>query len=230
MFDGYSLKNCLPSNTVIIKKPLESNEHHYSLGRPAWQQTYTTTSKMYYTEKDLRNNTANLNNKPYLFPNHTNFEIGYFSNKGTYQTSNKNDYHPIFNTKAESMEFQSNYLPNKTDILNTATENKDSLYKLMMKNPKEQTSNFDYDKIHFKYNEYITDTITAEEKKKDPNSCWAFEYYNRDKNKNKVNIPLTEKGTNAMLDKKKRKRRNKGKIKQVWDPIANRFFECQVDN
>ena len=37
---------------------------------------------------------------------------------------------------------------------------------------------------------------------------------------------MTSGSTNAALDKKRRKKKYKGKVKQVWDPIANRFFEC----
>ena len=60
MFDGVSLKNCLPTNTIFIGKPINSNEHQYSIGRKEWQQNYTTENRMKYTEKDLRNNHANL--------------------------------------------------------------------------------------------------------------------------------------------------------------------------
>ena len=42
MFDGYKLKNCLPTNTIFIGKPINSNEHHYNIGRKEWQQNYTT--------------------------------------------------------------------------------------------------------------------------------------------------------------------------------------------
>ena len=223
MFDGYSLKNCLPSNTVIIKKPLESNEHHYSLGRKQWQQTYTTTSKMYYTEKDLSKNIANLDNKIYLFPNHSNFEIGYMGNKGTFQSTNKNDFIPAGMTEKEKENFQKNYIPKSNDILNT---NNGSVYSITMNAPSKQHCNYDYDKINFKYDNYITDTITQERKLKDPNSCWSYEYYNRDKNKGRVDAPMTEEGTNHILFKKKRNKKNKIARKQVWDPIANRFFEC----
>lgn len=227
MFDGYSLKNCLPSNTVLIKKPLNSNEHHYSIGREQWQQTYTTVARMSYTEKDLRNNHIELN-KPYLFPNHSNFEIGMFTNtKGLYQTSNKNDFHPVGMTLEEKEKFQKNFLKEKTDLKGIDDNAKnETIYQLMMQNPKLQKKEFDYDSIKFKYNDKITDTITQEEKKKDPNACWGFDYYNREKNKGIRDIELTSGSTNAALDKKRRKKKYKGKVKQVWDPIANRFFEC----
>lgn len=230
MFDGYSLKNCLPSNTVIIKKPLESNEHHYSIGREQWQQTYTTVAKMSYTEKDLRNNHIELN-KPYLFPNHSNFEIGMFTNnKNTFQSTNKNDYLPSNISQKEKENFQKNFLKEKTELkgINDSTKN-ESIYQLMMQNPKLQKPNFDYDSIKFKYNEYITDTITQEEKKKDPASCWGFDYYNREKNKGHINVPFTSDSTNNAIERKRHKKKFKGKIKQVWDPIANRFFECPAN-
>ena len=100
MFDGASLKNCMPSNFHFIGKPLNTNEHQYSIGRKEWQQNYTTENRMKFTEKDLKNNTANLDDKEYLIPNHSNFEIGIFSNnKFIYNTTNKNDYIPKNMTK-----------------------------------------------------------------------------------------------------------------------------------
>lgn len=53
MFDGVNLKNCLPSKTIFIGNPIKSNEHNYSIGRPEWQQNWTTTTKTNYTEKDV---------------------------------------------------------------------------------------------------------------------------------------------------------------------------------
>ena len=150
MFDGVSLKNCLPSNAIVIKKPLNSNEHHYSIGRPEWQSNYTTESKMKFTEKDLRNNTADLNDKIYLFPNHSNFEIAMtHNNKNVFKTTNKIDYTPKGMTSDAQEKFQKKYLEHNSNML--LDENKkDSIYNISMKNPKEQFQKYDYDKIKFK--------------------------------------------------------------------------------
>lgn len=230
MFDGYDLKNSLPTNTVIIKKPLNSNEHSYSLGLPKWQQTYTTSSRMAYTQKDLRNNKADLESKIYLQPNHSNFDIGYMGNKNIYQTSNKNDYHLYGMTQSEQNQFQSKYIPppkKNEEILNNDLNNKNkSIYSLLMQNPKEQKINYDYDNIHFKYNQYNIDPITGREILKDPNNCWGYEYYNKDKGKGHINAKLMEEGINNEINQKKRKKKYSYMKKQVWDPITNRFFEC----
>ena len=118
MFDGFSLKNCLPSNAIVIKKPLNSNDHHYSIGRPEWQSNYTTEARMKFTEKDLRNNKADLNDKPYLFPNHSNFELAMtYNNKNVYKTTNKMDYIPKGMTKEEQEEFQKKFIEYNPNIL-----------------------------------------------------------------------------------------------------------------
>ena len=174
MFDGFNLKNCLPSNAVVIKKPLNSNEHHYSIGRPEWQSNYTTEAKMKFTEKDLRNNTANLNDKIYLFPNHSNFEIAMtYNNKNTFKTTNKTDYTQMGMTKEEQEFFQKKYLEQNSNNLLDKNE-LDSIYNISMKNPKEQIKKYDYDKIKLKQEKERLDTITQQIKPKDKNS-WSFD-------------------------------------------------------
>jgi hypothetical protein len=232
MFDGNSLKNCMPSNFHFIGKPLNTNEHQYSIGRKEWQQNYTTENRMKFTEKDLKNNTANLDDKEYLIPNHSNFEIGIFSNnKFIYNTTNKNDYIPKNMTKEEIEYFNNNYIPK--DLHNNIIDNKNgnnnqSIYKLSMINPKEQKVLFNYDDIHFKQNKEFLDTITQEVKKKNNNN-WAFDYYNEDKNKDHKYLPYSLRSINNRLQIRRRFKPYRDN-KQVWDPIANRFFQCPNEN
>ena len=182
MFNSFSLKNCLPSNAIVIKKPLNSNEHHYSIGRPEWQSNYTTEARMKFTEKDLLNNKANLDDKPYLFPNHSNFELAMtHNNKNVFKTTNKMDYIPKGMTKEEQEEFQKKYIEYNPNILLDKNE-PSSMYQVSMKNPKDQYQKFNYDEIKFKQEKEVTDTITQEVKPKDVN-CWAFDYFNSEKNK-----------------------------------------------
>ena len=229
MFDGVSLKNCLPTNTIFIGKPINSNEHQYSIGRKEWQQNYTTENRMKYTEKDLRNNHANLDDKIYLIPNHSNFEIG-MNNQHLLQTTNKNDYIPASMTNEEKEIFQQKFIPKNfhDELIDDNYQNRESIYKMSMINPKEQKINFDYDQVHFKTDKYVFDTITQEQKLKDKN-CWSFDYYNQDKNNDHQRVPYQIRSINARLDIR---RRHKGYIgnKQLWDPIANRFFQRPGEN
>jgi hypothetical protein len=235
MFDGISLKNCLPSNAHYIGKPLNTNQHQYSIGRKEWQQNYTTENRMKFTEKDLRNNTANLDDKEYLIPNHSNFEIGIFSNnKGIYQTTNKNDFIGKNMTKEDIENFNKNYIPKNihNNIIDNENElnnnNNQSIYKLSMIDPKKQKVLFDYNDIHFKENKEIFDTITQEVKMKNNNN-WAFDYYNEEKNKLHKRLPYSLRSINDRLQIRRRFKPYRDN-KQVWDPIANRFFQCPNEN
>ena len=228
MFDGFSLRNCLPSNAIVIKKPLNSNEHHYSIGRPEWQSNYTTEAKMKFTEKDLRNNKADLNDKIYLFPNHSNFEIAMtYNNKNTFKTTNKTDYTQIGMTKDAQEEFQKKYLEHNPNMLLDKNE-LDSMYNISMKNPKKQYKKYDYDQIKFKQEKEVIDTITQEVKPKDKN-CWSFDYYNEEKNKDHKYNPFQIRSINSRLDIRRHHKGYKDN-KQIWDPIANRYFQCPIEN
>lgn len=229
MFDGVSLKNCLPSNAIVIKKPLNSNEHHYSIGRPEWQSNYTTEARMKFTEKELsKDNTPNLNDKPYLYPNHSNFDLAMtYNNKNLYKTSNKLDYIPKGMTKQQQEKFQKNYLVYNPNMLLDKNEN-NSIYKISMKNPKEQYTKFNYDNVKFKHEKEYTDTITQKVKPKDVN-CWSFDYFNVDKNKDHKYNPFQIRSINSRLDIRRHHAGYKDN-KQIWDPIANRFFQCPIEN
>ena len=62
---------------------------------------------MKFPEKDLHNNKAELDDKPYLFPNHSNFELAMTNNnKNVFKRTNKMDYIPKGMTKEEQEEFQ----------------------------------------------------------------------------------------------------------------------------
>ena len=228
MFDSVSLKNCLPSNAIVIGKPLNSNEHHYSIGRPEWQSNYTTEARMKFTEKDLRNNTADLNEKAYLFPNHSNFELAItYNNKNLYKTTNKMDYIPKGMTKEEQDEFQKKYIEYNPNILLDKNE-RASMYQVSMKNPKDQYQKFNYDAIQFKQDKVVTDTITQEVKPKDTN-IWAFDYFNAEKNKDHKYNPFQIRSINSRLDIRRQHKGYKDN-KQIWDPIANRYFQCPIEN
>jgi hypothetical protein len=228
MFDGFSLKNCLPSNAIVIKKPLNSNEHHYSIGRPEWQSNYTTETRMKFTEKDLRNNKANLEDKLYLYPNHSNFEIAMnINNKNIYKTTNKMDYIPKDMTKQEQEDFQKNYIEHNPNMLLDPNQ-RSSMYQMSMKNPKDQYQKFDYDSIQFKQEKEVVDTITQQVKPKDTN-MWAFDYFNAEKNKDHKYNPFQIRSINSRLDIRRHHKGYKDN-KQIWDPIANRYFQCPIEN
>lgn len=228
MYDGGSLKNCLPSNAVVIKRPLNSNEHHYSIGRPEWQSNYTTEARMKFTEKDLRNNKVDLEDKYYLYPNHSNFDLAEtYNNKNTYKTTNKIDYIPQGMTKQQQEEFQKNFIEHNPNML-LDLGGEMSMYQASMKNPKDQYQRINYDDIKFKQNKEFVDTITQEVKEKNDN-CWAFDYFNADKNKDHKYNPFQIRSINSRLDIR-RKHKGYKDNKQIWDPIANRFFQCPIEN
>ena len=74
-----------------------------------------------------------------------------------------------------------------------------SKYQISMKNPKEQYQRFNFDDVKLKQEKEVTDTITQEVKPKDKN-CWAFDYFNADKNKNHKYNPYQIISINARLD------------------------------
>ena len=155
------------------------------------------------------------------------------NDKETFKTSNKNDYKPINISEDELANFQRNYIPRpiKNDITandSEITTNIHSIYELSMKSPKNQPKLYDYDKIKFKEDKKIVDTITQEIKDKDTN-IWSFDYFNSDKNKDHKYNPFQIRSINSRLDLRMRNK-NYRENKQIWDPIANRFFQAKIDN
>ena len=65
-------------------------------------------------------------------------------------------------------------------------------------------------------------------KKKDIN-CWAFDYFNAEKNKDHKYNPYQIRSINSRLDIR-RKHKGYKDNKQIWDPIANRYFQCPIEN
>jgi hypothetical protein len=130
-------------------------------------------------------------------------------------------------TKEAQEVFQKKYLEYNPNMLLDKNE-LNSIYNISMKNPKDQYNKFDYDKIKFKQEKEVADTITQEIKPKDKN-CWSFDYFNAEKNKDHKYNPFQIRSINSRLDIR---RHHKGyrDNKQIWDPIANRYFQCPIEN
>ena len=137
------------------------------------------------------------------------------------------DFIPKGMTKQEQEEFQKKYIEYNPNILLDKNETS-SMYQASMKNPKDQYQKFNYDGITFKQEKEVTDTITQEVKPKD-NNCWAFDYFNAEKNKDHKYNPFQIRSINSRLDIRRHHKGYKGN-KQVWDPIANRYFQCPIEN
>jgi aspartate carbamoyltransferase regulatory subunit len=150
-----------------------------------------------------------------------------YNNKNTFKTTNKTDYTQMGMTKEAQELFQKKYLEQNSNNLLDKNE-LDSIYNISMKNPKEQIKKYDYDKIKFKQEKEILDTITQQIKPKDKN-CWSFDYFNEEKNKDHKYNPFQIRSINSRLDIRRHHKGYKDN-KQIWDPIANRYFQCPIEN
>lgn len=162
-----------------------------------------------------------------MFPNHSNFELGYSTDKDVYQSSTKKAFKPIGLTPEQMAKWadeNNSFVRNSKRILESSLLNlnnpKDSISHSTLQDPKKQKPNFNYDNISFKYLDYTIDPITLEQRAKDPNALWSYELYNRDKNKGHP-IQIDYNAHPPMTKKEKKTK--------VWDPIANRFFEYKTN-
>lgn len=79
-----------------------------------------------------------------------------------------------------------------------------------MKDPKEQKSRFDYDKIKFKFDKLNLHPITQQPIFRKEHKNWGFDYFNEHKCKHYVsNDKLGALNTN---------------LRRAYDPITNRYF------
>ena len=218
MFASISQNPPIPHGKRVVGKPVEGNNTQYTLGLPEWQQKWETKYQEHYTEKDLHNNREILD-KPYLKPNYSNFEYVHFPNKEPFLTSNRRDFKPIHMTeKARAVldEKTRNFIRNSKIILGNSPPTTETVYMNIMKDPKEQISKYNYDKIKFKYDPYNLHPITQQPIFKDPDNAWGFDCYNRDKNKKYIaNRNMSYINTD---------------YRKVWDPITNRYFYGTIRN
>ena len=196
----------------VVGIPLKSFKVNFSLGRPEWQQSYTTTSREFHNLKKLTGNRAILDNE-YLKPNHSNFKLVHKNKKKPFLTTSARDFVP-FQMKEEdkSKLNQDNikFLRASKLVLGDHIPEAKSMYGYIYEDPKEQSSRYQYDKVKFKYDPYNLHPITQKPIWKDPNNMYPFDYYNKDKDKHYVtnrNVPFIN-----------------TEYKKVWDPITNRYL------
>ena len=200
----------------VLGLPLKSYKSNVSLGRPEWQQLYTTTMREFHCPKKLTGNREILD-KEYLKPNFSGFQLIHFPQKKPFLTSNARDFIKFTLKDEEKSKLNVEQLmflrASKIKMGDHIPESK-SMYGYFHEDPKKQTPRFDYNKINFKYNPYNLHPITQEPIWKDPNRMNPFDYYNKDKDKHYItnrNVPFIN-----------------TEYRKVWDPITNRFFPGSV--
>jgi hypothetical protein len=204
------------SKYIFYGVPLKSNKTNYSLGRPEWQQEFTTTNRELHNVKKLTGN-REIIDKDYLKPNYSGFKLIHFPQEKPFLTSNGRDF-IFFNPKPEEKsklnEEQLKFLrESKVKMGDHKPENK-SIYGYLYEDPKKQVPRFNYNKINFKYNPYNVHPITQQLIWKDPKRMNPFDYYNKDKDKHYI----TNRNVSFINTE----------YRKVWDPITNRYFPGSV--
>ncbi|MCQ2819121.1 MAG: hypothetical protein MJ252_17805 [archaeon] len=208
----------IPYDTRVCGKPMNSQESNFSFGRPEWQQNWTTVNKIFHNEKNIKESKIILD-KPYLKANYSTLQFNHDPSKDPFLTSNKRDFKEIHMRPEDRSVLDSktkNLIRNSKIILGDCPPTLHSVYQYKMKDPKDQIPKYDYSKIHFKYDPYNLHPITQEPIFKDPQCCWGFDYWNKDKNKKYVSNRNT-----SFINTD---------YKKVYDPITNRFFKDTVKN
>ena len=212
MFSTISENRGRKESIRVYGIPIKSNKVNYSIGRPEWQQKYTTTTGEFHCNKKLTDNRVILD-KEYLKPNYSGFKLIHFPQKKPFLTSNARDF-ISFNIKPEERsklnEERLNFLRNSKIKMGEHNPENKSIYGYIFEDPKKQTPRFNYDKIHFKYDPYNLHPITQEPIWKDPKKMNPFDYYNKDKDKHYI----TNRNVSFINTE----------YRKVWDPITNRFF------
>ena len=192
--------------------PFKSNKVNYSIGRPEWQQKYTTTYGELHNKKNLFGNREELN-KEYLKPNYSGFKLIHFPQEKPFLTSNARDFIPI-KMKPEDVSKlnveQLKFIRDSKIKMGEHVPEKKSMYGYLYEDPKKQIPRYNYDKIHFKYDPYNLHPITQQPIWKDPKKMYPFDYYNQDKDKHYI----TNRNVSFINTE----------YRKVWDPITNRFF------
>ncbi len=212
MFSTISENRGRKESIRVYGIPIKSNKVNFSLGRPEWQQKYSTTTGEFHCNKKLTDNRIILD-KEYLKPNYSGFKLIHFPQKKPFLTSNARDF-ISFNIKPEERsklnEERLNFLKNSKIKMGEHNPENKSIYGYLFEDPKKQTPRFNYDKIHFKYDPYNLHPITQEPIWKDPKKMNPFDYYNKDKDKHYI----TNRNVSFINTE----------YRKVWDPITNRFF------
>ena len=212
MFSTISVNKGRNQSLRVYGIPFKSNKVNYSIGRPEWQQKYTTAYGEFYTKKKLYGNKEELN-KEYLKPNYSGFKLIDFPQEKPFLTSNARDFIPI-KMKPEDISKlnveQLKFIRDSKIIMGEHVPENKTMYGYLYEDPKKQTPRFDYDKIHFKYNPYNLHPITQKPIWKDPKKMYPFDYYNQDKDKHYI----TNRNVSFINTE----------YRKVWDPITNRFF------
>lgn len=159
--------------------------------------------------KQLKGNRVDIN-KPYLKPNYSNFEYVHFPNKEPFMTSNKRDFKQYQIAKEENLGNNKEFIRASKIVLGEYRDKSNSTYTEIHKDPKDQRSKFNYNKINFNYNPYNVHPITSELVYKPAHNNWGFDYYNKDKQKHYVS---NDKPMALNTD-----------FRKVYDPITNRFL------
>ena len=201
------------SKKMVEGVPIKSNVVNIRIGRPEWQQSYSTASREFHNLKKLTGNKADLDGLEYLKPNFSNFKLVHFPQKKPFLTSSARDFIPFQKKDREKAKLnleQLKFLRTSHIIMGDHIPEGKSMYGYHFEDPKRQISRYDYNKINFKYNPYNLHPITQEPIWKDPNKMNPFDYYNKDKDKHYItntNVPYINTEYN-----------------KVWDPITNRYF------
>ena len=218
MFQTISENKGRKESIRVYKTPLKSNRVNFSFGLPEWQQKYTTTSNIFYTQKNLEGNRLTLN-KEYLSPNYSGFKLIHFPQKEPFLTSNKRDFIQYNRKEEEKSKLnlaQLKFLRESKIETGDYKPERKSMYGYLYENPNKQIWRFNYDKVNFKYNPYNLHPIRQEPILKDPKNMNPFDYFNKDKDKHYI----TNKDVPYI---------NKEYLK-VWDPITNRYFPGSLRN
>ena len=114
------------------------------------------------------------------------------------------------NNKTVTKNISKEFIKASQIVLGDHLHTTNSSYRENYEGPKFQKSKFNYDKVKFKYDEYKTNPITAELIFKPEQNNWAFDYYNKDKNKFYTSNDKSI-GMNS-------------NFKRVYDNITNRYL------
>ena len=124
----------------VVGIPIKSNKVNFSLGRPEWQQSYTSTSREFHNLKKLTGNRAILDNE-YLKPNHSNFKLIHFPQKKPFLTTSARDFVPFKMTEEDKSRLNQDnikFLRASKVVLGDHIPEANSMYGYMYEDPKKQ--------------------------------------------------------------------------------------------
>jgi hypothetical protein len=135
----------------------------------------------------------------------------HFPNSEPFLTSYKRDIKLFkYEDRSETNQKLKEFIKASRIVLGDYSKVTNSSYREVYDDPKNQKLKFNYDKIQFKNEDYKVNPITSELIYKPTHNNWAFDYYNKDKNKYFISNDKSM-GVNT-------------NFRRVYDNITNRYF------